>query len=188
MKIKQSWVLFLKGSLIGMALVIPGVSAGTMALITGLYSSLIHALSSLKISILINRKEFLKNWYTFSYLIPALIGSVFGFYIIIQWMTFFINEYPLQTYCLFSGIILSSIPFLYRQIKISKLGIGLFILFAFLTFCFSFFQSVFFSGYFWLFLSVYLAIGAMFLPGVSGSYILVVMGTYPRIISDVQSL
>ena len=169
-----------------MALAIPGVSAGTMALITGLYTPIIHVLSSITISSLTRKTSFTAFWFSYSYLVYVFLGSLAGLYWAIQWMVFFVKTYPLQTYSLFSGIILASIPFLYQQMKRNKMGIGIFLISAVFTFGLSFFQSFFFQGHFWIFLSIYLAVGAMLLPGVSGSYILIIMGTYSHVLEEVQ--
>ena len=184
---KNKLILFLKGGLIGMALAIPGVSAGTMALITGLYTPIIHVLSSITISSLTRKTSFRNLWLAHSGLVYVFLGSLAGLYWAVQWMMFFVKTYPLQMYSLFSGIILASIPFLFQQMKRNKMGIGIFLISAVFTFGLSFFQSIFFQGYFWIFLSIYLAVGAMLLPGVSGSYILIIMGTYSHILEDVQS-
>ena len=148
---KNKLILFLKGGLIGMALAIPGVSAGTMALITGLYTPIIHILSSITISSL-TRKTLTALWRSYSDLVYVFIGSFVGLYLAVQWMVFFVKTYPLQMYSLFSGIILASIPFLYQQMKRNKMGLGVFLISAVFTFGLSFFQSFFFQGYFWIFL------------------------------------
>ena len=181
---KNKLILFLKGGLIGIALAIPGISAGTMALITGLYTPIIHILSS--ISSFTRKTSFTALWRSSSFLIYVFLGSLAGLYLAVQWMTFLIKTYPLQTYSLFSGIILASIPFLYQQMKRNSIGIGVFLISAILTFGLSFFQSIFFQGYFWIVLSIYLAVGAMLLPGVSGSYILIIMGVYSHVLEDIQ--
>ena len=183
---KNKLILFLKGGLIGIALAIPGISAGTMALITGLYTPIIHLLSSFTISSLTCKTSFKNFWRSSSYLVYVFLGSLAGVYWAIQWMAFLIKTYPLQTYSLFSGIILASIPFLYQQMKQDKKGLGVFLMSAVFTFGLSFFQSLFFQGYFWVFLSIYIAVGALLLPGVSGSYILIIMGTYSHILEEIQ--
>ena len=131
-----------------MALAIPGVSAGTMALITGLYTSIIHVLSSITISSLIRKTSFRNLWLAHSGLVYVFLGSLAGLYWAVQWMVFFVQTYPLQMYSLFSGVILASIPFLYQQMKRNKMGLGVFLISAVFTFGLSFFSIFLFSRIF----------------------------------------
>ena len=183
---KQTWILFWKGVLIGAAFIVPGVSGGTMALITGLYSPFISALSSIKPAIFFNRKEFLKFWSLFSYLIPPAVGTAVGFFLLVRLLTLILQTYPEEVYCFFSGLIFASMPFLLKEMRKGKSGWIVFVFSSAFIFSFSLFPSVFVSGYGWLFFSVFLASTAMLLPGVSGSYILVIMGTYPVILNDLS--
>lgn len=183
----SQWILFIKGLLIGGAIIIPGVSGGTIALITGLYPSIISALSSFHLRTIFKKEEFLKFFQAFSYLSPVLIGALLGFFVTIQWISFLIHSHPFPTYSLLSGIILTSTPFLFKQMKINKMEILIFLSSAILSFSLSFFNSFFFSGSVWLFLSIYLAVGAMLIPGISGSYILIIMGTYSQVLKELSS-
>ena len=179
-------LLFFKGLLIGMAVILPGVSGGTMALITGLYSPIISALSSVRLLTFFKKKEFLAFWNPFSHLAFVFAGILIGFFIMVQWVSFFIYSYPLPAYSFFSGLILSSVFFLTPYFKKKWPELVIFILSLSLVFFVSFFDSLFFSGYFWIFFSVYLAVGAMLLPGVSGSYVLVIMGTYSIVLKELS--
>ena len=186
---KQTWILFWKGVLIGTAFIVPGVSGGTMALITGLYFPFILALSSFRPALLFNRKEFLKFWNLFSYLIPALIGAIAGFLFFVQWLALSLKMHPVPMYCFFSGLVFSSMPFLIKEMNKEKSGWTVFICSSAVTFIVSFFTAGaggFSYGYVFLLLSVFLAVSAMLLPGVSGSYILILMGTYSMILNDLS--
>ena len=180
--------LILKGILIGLALIIPGISAGTMALITGLYSRLIYFLSSFRLRLFKSKKEYSNVWEDFYSLAPVFLGCVVGLSLGVKWVSFFILFYPWQTYSLFSGVILGSVPFLLFQTKINKINILIFIVSAGLTLNLSFASLNISSGYLWAFFSVYIAGGALLLPGVSGSYILMIMGTYSTLLSDIKFL
>lgn len=182
----QYSVSFLKGLLIGIAVIVPGVSGGTVALITGLYEKIISALSSVRLKMFLKKKEFLKFINQFSDLIPAFFGGLIGFFAAVQWMVFLIASYPVAVYGLFSGLILASAPLLFEKIKINRLNILMVALSSIFVFCLSFFNAFSFEHPLWTLFSVYLAILAVLLPGVSGSYILVLMGTYSFVLRELS--
>ena len=183
MKDKLSSVI--KGLLLGMALIIPGISAGTMALITGLYSPLISFLSTAQSFIF--KTQILKLYRLFLSLLPVFIGIFLGLALSIQWVYFLVAKFPILSYSFFTGVILASIPFLLKQTKINFYNVWILCLFTLLSFALSYFDSVSVSSLFWIFLSVYLAALAMLLPGTSGSYILILMGTYSEVLEILNS-
>ena len=189
---KNSILLGLKGSLIGVALVVPGLSAGTMAFITGLYSTFISFLSSFLPSVL--NREWRKITKSFLFLSPAFLGILISFLISARWVILVIEKFPLDFNSFFSGVILMSVVYLSKQMKLDAVHIVIAILSALFSFSLSFKTKLLFSltgelfGTFWFFLSVYLSILAMLLPGVSGSYILMIMGSYSRFLTAFQDL
>lgn len=103
----------LKGAVMGIANVIPGVSGGTMAVAMGIYDRLIHALTHLF-------KEFKKSVIT---VLPIGIGmliGIVGLSMIIDWM---FGVIPIQTNLLFIGLILGGVPLIYTRVKGAKLKI-----------------------------------------------------------------
>ena len=182
---KDKLLLLIKGVLLGMALIIPGISAGTMAFITGLYSPLISFLSTAQS--IIFKKEFGKLNRLFFNLLPVFIGVFLGLIFTIQWVYSLVTAFPVLSYSFFSGIILASVPFLLKQTKINIHNIWILFLSAVLSCALSYFNPASFSSHFWLFLSVYLSGLAMLLPGVSGSYILILMGTYKEVLGLLKS-
>ena len=184
----QHSVSFFKGLLIGMAVIVPGVSGGTVALITGLYEKIISALSSVKLKMFLKKTEFLKFVNQFSDLIPAFFGGLIGFFTAVRWMAFLIESYPVAVYGLFSGLILASAPLLFEKIKIDRLHILMVVLSSIFVFLLSFFDAFSLEHPFWILFSVYLAVLAVLLPGVSGSYILVLMGTYSFVLKELSRL
>ena len=181
------FILIFKGILLGMALVIPGVSAGTLALITGLYIRLIQLLSSFKMTLFKNRNELLNVWKDFCSLTPVFLGCILGLFLAIRWVILAIQFYPSQMYSLFSGVILGSVPFLLIQTKLNRTNLLFFGVSTILTFGLSLTSLNTFSGYLWTIFSFYIAVGTMLLPGVSGSYILMIMGTYQKVLLDINS-
>ena len=191
---RNSILLGLKGSLIGVALVVPGLSAGTMAFITGLYSTFISFLSSFPSSLL--SREWKKITKSFLFLSPAFLGILLSFLISARWVILIIEKFPLDFNSFFSGVILMSVFYLSKQMKIDIIHLFIAGLSALFSFSLSFNAELFFNeglaseflGNFWFFLSVYLSILAMLLPGVSGSYILMIMGSYSRFLTSFQNV
>lgn len=178
----------LKGMVIGIANVIPGVSGGTMMVVMGIYDKLIHVLSHFF-------KEFKKN---ILFLLPIVIGmliAIFGGSVVIE---FLFVKLPLPTTLLFVGLILGGLPMMIRRVKGEKFKAGYLIAFA------AFFALVVvmalmgdvtgreatlnlsFSGIIILFLVGVLAAGTMVIPGVSGSMVLLIIGYYNPIISTIS--
>ena len=180
-KVQNKAVSLFKGILLGIALIIPGISAGTMALITGLYSPLISFLS--KIPGIFSKKQFLKFCKNFFQLLPVFIGVFLGLALSIHWAASLIAKFPILSYSFFSGIILASIPLLLKKTKINFRNMWILYLSALGSFILSYFDPIFVSSQLWIFLSVYLAVLAMLLPGASGSYILILMGTYSEVLA-----
>lgn len=205
----------LKGAVMGIANVIPGVSGGTMAVAMGIYDRLIHALTHLF-------KEFKKSVIT---VLPIGIGMIIGIgglSMIIDWM---FGVIPIQTNLLFIGLIIGGVPLIYSKVKSAKLkpyhALG-FIAFFALVVGLSFVQSTTekqkaeldaakeakkaeaveeadtdFSDYEMEFTVLgtakYLGAGVvasatMVVPGVSGSMMMMVMGLYELIIASISTL
>ena len=182
---KNNFLSLMKGALLGMALIIPGISAGTMALITGLYSPLISFLSNTQSAIF--KREFLKINHLFLQLLPVFIGTFLGLTFAIQWVYSLITTFPILSYSFFSGIILASVPFLLKQTSMNIHSLWVLILFTLISFSLSYFNPISVSSDVWIFLSVYLATLAMLLPGTSGSYILILMGTYTEVLEILKN-
>lgn len=180
----------------GIADAIPGVSGGTIALISGIYEHLIMAIGSVKVhhvwtvpQILIpsRRTHALRDLFSihWSFLIPLLIGIATGILSVARIMPVLIREYPFYTFSFFFGLILFSIWIPFRAMDKKPREIVLLLIFGVLTFWVVGFKEhlsgstalpyVFFSGA--------IAICAMILPGISGAYILVLLGEYDLILS-----
>jgi putative membrane protein len=172
----------------GIANLIPGVSAGTIALIVGIYerfiSSLAFVFSSLKnIKRLLQSKEF-------SFLLSLGLGiltSILGFSRV---MKFLLDNFSVQTFSFFIGLIGASIFLVAREVK--KFHPALLIFLA-LGFGFGFFLSGSFQAQVshslpWIFFSGFFAVSGMILPGISGAYVLAMLGQYEYLLSVVISL
>ena len=181
---KKNIILILKGMGMGIANVIPGVSGGTVALITGIYQELLKSLKSFdkqafSLLLTLNFKEF--GIYTnLSFLAYVFGGSLISLFSIASLFKFLFKNYPLEIWSLFFGLILASIIFIGQRIKTwnfqSYLAIIIGTLVALsLTFITPSSEN---NNLFYVFLCGIIGISGMILPGLSGSYILILMGNY----------
>jgi len=194
---KSLILIFLRGLAMGMADIIPGVSGGTIALITGIYERLIFAIRGLSMGFL---KKLLKGdakgaaadikTMDLEFLAALFAGIITSFLVLSGVIRFFMNVYPSNTYAFFFGLILASAVFVRRHVerinwKTAASGIsGL--VFAILLVGSGTLQSshipavIFFSGF--------IAICAMILPGISGAFILFFLGQYEYMLNALHSL
>lgn len=191
MKIKRRLPgIFLRGLAMGAADVVPGVSGGTIAFITGIYEELLATISGLRIGLLkVWKNEGFKAFWekgNFSFLVSLLAGiavSIISFAKLISWL---LNDYPVLVWSFFFGLVLASIWLVGKTIPKWNLGNVLGILSGTaLAWWITISTPVAGSenlGY--IFLCGCLAICAMILPGISGSFILVLLGAYLTILSS----
>ena len=178
----------------GIADLIPGISGGTIALITNIYDELIYSINSISIRSIINIKKkgirFFWNEINGKFLFPVFFGiifSIFSFSKIISWLL--INE-PVSVWSFFFAITISSFYYFYEKIGNIKL---LHILLIFIGAIFSLVLTISINldispNYFYIFTSGFIAITAMILPGISGSYLLLILGVYPLILKSLNDL
>jgi putative membrane protein len=182
-------VLYLKGLAMGIADLIPGVSGGTIAFITGIYEQLIAALKSID-------KEALKLLFTFkikaffkkidgSFLFTLIAGILTSILLLANLMKFLLDNHPILLWAFFFGLILSSIYVVLKKIKKwNIIGIIMFIVGTVGAYLVTSTKSVHLpDGPFFIYLSGAIGIIAMILPGISGSYILLILGKYNEVIS-----
>ena len=176
--------LAIKGFFIGAANVIPGVSGGTMALILGIYEELINAVSSLNFHFLrliarLKIKEALSSIH-WVFLLPVGLGVLLATFSLAEALAWLLDSYPIIVWSFFFGLILSSVYTVGKVIKewrattIVAIVIGTIV--AYLLF--GMLPSSTPNAPWFIFLSGFVAICAMILPGISGAYILVVLGKY----------
>ena len=194
---KKQVALFLKGMTIGAANVIPGVSGGTMALITGIYDRLIGAIKAVDLSAaqLLLKGKVKAFWThvdgTFLTLIFAGVGaSILSLAKLFKFMLEHENPaYEIGLYAFFFGLILVSIVSVGRTVKqwnvatVAALLIGLAAALA-VTFLQPGTES---EGFGYLMLCGAAAMCSMILPGLSGSFVLILMGNYKLIMLDAVS-
>lgn len=191
-KWKEAPILLLKGFFMGAADVIPGVSGGTMALILGVYSRLIHAIKSIdvkavKLLLRFNIKAvFERVHWKFLISLVSGVGLAFFFFTKIVPLPELMYEYPEPIYGLFFGLIVGSIYLLTKNIKgfgwkhflfvILGTLIGYWVVTLVPTSTPDSYPFIFFSGA--------VAICAMILPGISGSFLLLILRKYTFILNQ----
>ena len=186
--------VFLKGMAMGIADMIPGVSGGTIALITGIYKELLTSLNmiNLKFFKLIFQLKLRKLWsqYNLNFLISLILGIVFSLIIFSQFLVILITNYDIELWSFFFGLVAASILFLLK--KITKWNsIMYFFLFSGILIGISLQMlkpANFEITYPYIFLSGMLSITAMLLPGISGAYILLLMGSYEIMITSLSEI
>ncbi|MEM7027808.1 MAG: DUF368 domain-containing protein [Pseudomonadota bacterium] len=191
---RKNFGLLAKGFCIGSVDVVPGVSGGTMAFILGIYQDLINAIKSfdtswLKSCVGLDFKEVLTKPH-FSFLIPLGIGIVLAliFFTRIIPLPVLIQTHPVAIYSLFFGLIIGSILFLVRRFNvliILKQIIFLISGLAFGAFVVTLVPASTPNDSWFIFLCGVLAISAMMLPGISGSFILLMMKKYAYIFNAI---
>jgi putative membrane protein len=191
--IHSQLLLFLRGVAMGAVDLVPGVSAGTIALVTGIYGELINTIKSFNLTAL----KILKNdgiaaaWQHINgqFLLILLSGILFSLFTFAGLMRFLLEAFPLQLWCFFMGLIISSVIYLLRQNPPSKpYLIGLLIMGILMASAFSVMPSAALgTSYVSIFIAGSIALCAMILPGISGSFILVLLGLYPMFIDALAS-
>ena len=185
-------ILYLKGMLMGAADLVPGVSGGTIALITGIYKELLESINSISLSNLkLWKQQGLKSvWKKINgpFLI-AVFGGILSSILLLSRLLEWLNEnHSLVLWSFFFGLLIASIIYLFRaELSFSMLNV-LYVCFgAVISFLVTQLNGVANQSSLWyLFLSGFIGISAMILPGLSGAYILVVMGVYQTVLSNVR--
>jgi len=187
---KERFFLVLKGMAMGMAEVVPGVSGGTIAFITGIYEELLNTIKGVTPGkLLIWKEEGLKAfWQSINgnFILFLLIGMATGLVLGVFTIAKVLNTYPVLVWSFFFGLILASVLYVGRQIK--KWGI---VEVALLVFSagFSYYITIAAPSQgpqdlWFVFISGFIAICALMLPGVSGSFLLLLLGMYQYIVTD----
>ena len=183
-----------KGACMGAADVIPGVSGGTIAFIMGIYDEFVGSLASINaeaVKLLFSGK-FKAFWKHINgnFLLSLIIGIGISIISLASLMQYLLRWHPIQTWAFFFGLIVASSIFILRGIKGWKLRDILFIILGVglgVTVCtLSPTQTP--DAYWFIFLSGAIAICAMILPGISGSFILLILGKYQFIMGAISGL
>jgi len=191
---KNRFLLFLKGAAMGLAEVIPGVSGGTLAFITGIYEELLETIKNILGLEVIRAYQAggLKaawekaNGPFLAFLLP---GMAFGLICGVFLVTRLLESYPQLLWAFFFGLILASVWYIGKRVgKWTTAEIAGLLLAAGLAFFITVAapaQRI--ESYWFIFFCGMIAISALILPGISGSFILLLLGMYTVIIPSVKS-
>jgi putative membrane protein len=180
-----------KGVAMGAADVVPGVSGGTIALLTGIYPRLIDAITGLNIQSLkmLFKGDIKGFWQSIdgSFILPLLMGIAFAFALLAHPIKFAIANHPIPTWSFFFGLIIASAVLIIQHMPHKKTINYLWLIpgIAFGYYIGSLSYIPFPSSQSAVFIAGMLAICAMILPGISGSFILVLLGMYQVLITAV---
>lgn len=186
-------VVALKGFAMGAANVIPGVSGGTIALLTGIFNELIDALDaimSFSTWKLLIKGQFKEFWETIhgTFLLWLAVGVIISVFSLAKLMDYVLDHHPVQTWAFFFGLIIVSAVFMLSDIKgwkgsdvawlVFGVALGAFICLLSPT------ETT--SAMWFIAVCGAIAICTMILPGISGSFILVLLGKYEYIMEAVS--
>lgn len=186
----MEWKNFFRGLLMGTIDVVPGVSSGTIAVLLGIYDKLIAAINGF----------FSREWKKhLLYLLPLVVGMGIALFSISRVMDYLLQHYHRPTFYFFIGLVIGIIPLLIRQSRAKetfRLHHFIIVLITIILMMIlpveesqqSFIADRSTATYLRLFVAGFIASVAMILPGISGSFMLVVMGVYHTVIRAVSEL
>ena len=176
--------------LMGIADLVPGVSGGTIALITGVYRDLINALNNINFKNIFNGlfKNF--KFHKFDFLSVLILGIGLSIILFSNLILFLLENYNNQISSFFFGLIICSIYVLLKKIKHLKTYDIVLLLFS----GFIVYQLLKLNSYeqeinlTYIFICGFLCSSAMILPGISGSYILLILGAYKFLLEKLNTV
>jgi len=193
-KFKDYLILFLKGMGMGAADVVPGVSGGTIAFISGIYEELIDSIKSIDGKAL--KLFFLFKWVDFwkvingKFLITVLFGIIVSVFSLAKLISYLLETQSIKIWSFFFGLVIISAITILREIKKWNIGVGFMLLFGIAIAYYITIASPSATPNEWWFiiLSGAIAICAMILPGISGAFILLILGKYEYITGALQEV
>lgn len=192
--IKDYLLIGLKGVAMGAADVVPGVSGGTIAFISGIYEELLTSISNINLSLLqtLKNKGLKEAWNQLNgnFLISLLLGIFISVVSLAKVITWLLDKHPILLWSFFFGLVLASIIYIAKQItQWNSVAYVLLVIGAVLAYYITTLNPMVSenSSFLFLFLAGALAICAMILPGISGSFILVLLGAYKPILTAVSN-
>ena len=192
--LKNYIFIALKGMAMGIADVVPGVSGGTVAFVSGIYEELLDAISNINIGLLKTlKKDGIKAAWeqgNGNFLLAVFIGVFCSIASLAKVMKWLLATQPILVWSFFFGLVLASIIYIFKQIQ--KWNLILFFI-LFIGFISGYLITVIppligkETNYLFLVLAGSIAACAMILPGVSGAYILLLLGAYHLVIEAIAN-
>jgi len=188
--LKQKTNLFLKGLTMGAANKVPGVSGGMVAFVLEFYEELIYSfqkfnLKALKLLLNGRIKSFFA-YINYQFLLLVLGGSIFSYFSVSLVLDYFLRNYELYVWSWFFGMIIGSIYYINNRFKDWSFTTFLFLIFGItIGVSISFLTPAVANDNLWfVFLCGIISVSGMTLPGLSGSFILILMGNYVLLLVD----
>ncbi|MDA9584350.1 DUF368 domain-containing protein [Flavobacteriaceae bacterium] len=192
--LKEYVVISFKGMAMGAADVVPGVSGGTIAFISGIYEELLNSISSFNFSLInvFKNEGFKSVWIKVNgnFLVSLFVGILISVLSLAKLIESMLENHPIVIWSFFFGLVLASIIYIGKQItKWTKGSFLCLILGAILAFYITTLNPMVSanSSLWFLFFAGMIAICAMILPGISGSFILVLLGAYKPILNALNT-
>lgn len=190
---KEYLIITLKGIAMGAADVVPGVSGGTIAFISGIYEELLESINAINFNTLkvLKQKGVKAMWKSINgnFLLSLLLGigiSIISLAKLIKWL---LENKPILVWSFFFGLVVASVIYVAKQIKEWNIAsIVLLIIGAGIAYYISILPPMAngISSTWFLFFAGSLAICAMILPGISGSFILLLLGVYKPVLDAIH--
>ena len=191
--LKDYAVIALKGMAMGAADVVPGVSGGTIAFITGIYEELLESISNVNFKLIKTLKlEGVKvAWKQVngSFLVALFAGILISIISLAKTIKWLLEHEPLLLWSFFFGLVLASIIYIGKQVtKWNAIAIVILLVGAFIAYYVTTLNPLVTenSSILFMFLAGAIAICAMILPGISGAFILVLLGAYKPVLAAVN--
>ncbi len=191
--LKHYLAVALKGFGMGAANVVPGVSGGTIALLTGIYSDIVNALNAVtekQTWQALLKGRFAEFWKMVNgdFLVALLLGVIVSVFSLAKVVTSCLTLYPILTWAFFFGLILASTVIMFRDIKDFRLKDLIFVICGIVIGVVVCTLSPTETGddIWFIFICGAVSICAMILPGISGSFILLVMGKYNYVMQAIS--
>ena len=190
----QPILVFLKGAAMGAANIIPGVSGGTVAFITGIYETLIRSLKAFDLTalklLLMLRFRVLSRHVNLPFLLPLMLGIVVAVFSLARLLTYMFESSEVLTWAFFFGLILASVIVVTRSIERWNVPV----------FCWLVLGTAIAAGVallhpaqendavWYLMICGVVAFCSMIVPGLSGSFVLVLMGNYLLVMGSLADM
>jgi len=197
MRLSGLLVIFLKGMLMGFADILPGISGGTIAFVTGIYERLIFGIKNIdfkfvKFALRGEWKKAKENFFSidFEFFIPLMLGITCSFLLFSRVLSTVLKNNPTITYAFFFGLIAGSAKVIHRSISSHNV-------FSILSFFIGFIIALFFvslnplqaeHSLAVMFFASMVATSAMLLPGISGAFMLLFLGQYQFMLNALAEL
>lgn len=189
----QYLMITLRGIAMGAADIVPGVSGGTIAFITGIYEELISSLGNINLkAVILLRKEGLKSFWKHingNFFVFLFLGIAISILTLSKIVVYLLATYPVLLWSFFFGLVIASAIIVGKSIKTWNVITTICLLTGTVAAGYiSSIESVAAGGDSWyIFLSGAIAICAMILPGISGAFILVLLGSYGIVMSGLKT-